>query len=44
MKSLIIMLVVLTIIAFAVTACGKKGDLEHREGTDPTFPRTYPTQ
>ena len=44
MKSLVIMFVVLTIIAFAVTACGKKGDLEHREDTDSTYPRVYPTK
>ena len=44
MGRLIIMLFVLTVLAFAVTACGKKGALEQPEGTDPTYPRTYPTQ
>lgn len=44
MGRLIIMLFVLTAMAFAVTACGKKGGLEQPEGTEPTYPRTYPTQ
>ena len=44
MKTMIIMFFVLTVLAFAVTACGKKGALEHREGADPTYPRTYPTK
>ena len=44
MGRLVIMLLVLTIIAFAVTACGKKGDLEHRDGTNSTYPRAYPTK
>jgi len=44
MGRLLIMLLVLTAIAFAVTACGKNGDLEHRDGTNPRYPRTYPTK
>ena len=44
MGRLVIMLLVLTVIAFAVTACGKKGDLEHRDGTNSTYPRAYPTK
>lgn len=44
MGRLIVMLFVLTVLAFAVTACGKKGALEQPEGTESTYPRTYPTQ
>jgi len=44
MGRLFMMMFVLTVIAFAVTACGKKGDLEHPDGTQPTYPRTYPTK
>ena len=28
--------------ALALSACGKKGDLEQREGIQPVYPRTYP--
>ncbi len=44
MGRLVIMLLVLTVLAFAVTACGKKGDLEQPDGTKATYPRTYPTK
>ncbi len=30
--------------ALALSACGKKGDLEQREGVKPVYPRTYPTR
>ena len=44
MGRLVMMMFVLTVIAFAVTACGKKGNLEPAEGTQPTYPRTYPAK
>ncbi len=44
MGRLVIMLLVLTVLAFAVTACGKKGDLKQPDGTKATYPRTYPTK
>jgi hypothetical protein len=30
--------------ALALSACGKKGELEQREGVKPVYPRTYPTR
>jgi len=42
MMRLSIMLLVLTVLAFAVTACGKRGKLEQPEGSEFTYPRTYP--
>jgi|GEM_PF-5753210 len=44
MGRLVMMMFVLTVVAFAVTACGKKGDLEQPDGTTATYPRTYPQQ
>jgi hypothetical protein len=36
--------VLLLAAALALSACGKKGDLEQREGVKPVYPRTYPTR
>ena len=44
MTRLVVMFIVLTALAFAVTACGKKGAPEHPDGTKSTYPRTYPTK
>jgi len=44
MSRYVIMLLVLTALAFLVTACGKRGDLEHPEDAQPTYPRTYPSE
>ena len=35
---------ILAAVALALAACGKKGDLEQREGAKPTYPKTYPTR
>ena len=32
------------VLAFALTACGKKGPPEPPEGKEVTYPRTYPTR
>lgn len=37
-------LALIAAIALALAACGKKGDLEHKEGAKPTYPKTYPRQ
>lgn len=31
-------------ITLALAACGKKGDLDHKDGVKPTYPKTYPRQ
>tara|TARA_A100001037_G_scaffold283120_2_gene288352 strand:+ start:256 stop:381 length:126 start_codon:yes stop_codon:yes gene_type:complete len=31
-------------LAFALTACGKKGSPKPPEGEEVTYPRTYPTR
>ncbi len=37
-------LAIVCLAALALAACGKKGDLEQRDGAKPTYPRTYPTR
>lgn len=32
------------VLAFALTACGKKGPPKPPEGEEITYPRTYPTR
>lgn len=44
MGRLVIMLFVMTVLAFAITACGKRGKLEQPDGVTATYPRTYPTR
>ena len=44
MMRMTIMLLVVTALAFLVTACGKRGGLEHPEDVTPTYPRTYPAK
>ncbi|MGY9054923.1 MAG: hypothetical protein ACKVGZ_04845 [Alphaproteobacteria bacterium] len=46
MIRLTFLLVVFTLAAFMVTACGKKGGLEQPENVKPTptYPRTYPSK
>lgn len=35
---------ILAVVALALAACGKKGELEQRDDVKPTYPRTYPTR
>jgi hypothetical protein len=35
-------LALLLAAALALSACGKKGDLEQRQGVQPVYPRKYP--
>ena len=35
---------ILAIMALALTACGKKGELEHRDCAKPTYPKVYPSR
>lgn len=44
MMRLTLMLLAVTIAAFLVTACGKKGSLQQPEDVQPTYPRTYPSK
>ena len=37
-------LVIIGLVALALAACGRKGDLEQPEGAKPTYPKTYPTR
>ena len=44
MMRMTMMLLVVTALAFLVTACGKQGSLEQPEDVKPTYPRTYPSK
>ena len=44
MMRMTMMLLVVTALAFLVTACGKRGSLEQPEDVKPTYPRTYPSK
>lgn len=37
-------LAILAFVALALAACGKKGELKHKEDAQPTYPKTYPRQ
>lgn len=37
-------LIILAAVAAALAACGKRGELEHREDAKPVYPKTYPTR
>lgn len=37
-------IVILAVVVLALAACGKRGDLEHREDAKPVYPKTYPTR
>lgn len=43
-KGLPITLVILLAATLALSACGKKGELEQREDVKPVYPRQYPTR
>ena len=43
MRGMVIMLLVMTALAFLLTACGKLGRLQQPDDVEPTFPRTYPS-
>lgn len=36
--------VLAAVLALALSACGRKGDLEQPDGAKPTYPRTYPSR
>jgi predicted small lipoprotein YifL len=44
MMRMTMMLLVVTALAFLVTACGKAGSLQQPEDVKPTYPRTYPSK
>lgn len=31
-------------LLIGLAGCGKKADVQHPEGTEPTYPRTYPSR
>lgn len=43
-RRLLFALLLLLAAALALSACGKKSDLEQREGVKLVYPRTYPTR